>query len=151
MSVPIVTDSTARAATTATAAATGASPTDQLGKQEFLQLLIAQLRNQDPLRPMEDTEFIAQLAQLNTLEQMQQMNATLGVMVEMSLLTQAASLIGKQITAKDPVTGEVTTGVVHDISVNQGEPVLNVGGAAVPLSHVVTIGTAPATPPAGTA
>lgn len=142
MSVPGVADQASGATGTALSAAT--SPVGQLGKQEFLMLLIAQLKNQDPLRPMEDTEFIAQLAQLNTLEQMQQLNNTLGAMAEMSMLTQAASLIGKHITALDPSTGEMIKGVVSDVTINQGVPVLNVDGAAVPLGHVVTIGSDPA-------
>ncbi len=46
---------------------------NQLGKDEFLKILIVQLQNQDPLRPMEDKDFIAQMAQFSTLEQMQNM------------------------------------------------------------------------------
>ena len=81
----------------------------ELDKNAFLKLLIAQLRNQDPLKPMEDKEFIAQLAQFSSLEQMQLMNNTLAPFIEMMgpfVRNQtgfaAASWVGRTITAFDP-------------------------------------------------
>lgn len=73
-----------------------------LGKDDFLQLLTTKLRHQDPMNPMEDHEFIAQLAQFSSLEQMQNMNETMQTQI---LLTQstnnalATSLIGKNVQA----------------------------------------------------
>jgi flagellar basal-body rod modification protein FlgD len=61
----------------ATAASGAAAGTDQLGRDAFLQLLTTQLAHQDPLQPQADTEFIAQLAQFSTLEQLTEMRATL--------------------------------------------------------------------------
>lgn len=63
---------------------------DELGKEEFLQLLVAQMKYQDPLNPASDTEFISQLAQFSSLEQMQNLNLT-------TMNTQAFSLVGKQV------------------------------------------------------
>lgn len=73
-----------------------------LGKDDFLGMLVTQLRYQNPLEPMADTEFIAQLAQFSTLEQMQNMNANL--QVNMQLIQSvgnalATSLIGKHVSA----------------------------------------------------
>ena len=79
-----------------------ASKADRLGNDDFLRMLVTQLRYQNPLEPMADTEFIAQLAQFSTLEQMQSMNANLQVNMQ---LTQslgnalATSLIGKHVSA----------------------------------------------------
>ncbi|MCA3015496.1 MAG: flagellar hook assembly protein FlgD [Myxococcaceae bacterium] len=82
---------------------TSATPTgsNKLGKEEFLKLLTAQLANQDPLAPVDNQAFIAQLAQFATVEQQSQMNSTL----ESLLLAQASSnqtnvanLVGKDIT-----------------------------------------------------
>jgi flagellar basal-body rod modification protein FlgD len=86
-----------------------------LGKDDFLKLLLAQLANQDPLRPMEDREFIAQLAQLNSLEQLQQMNRHLADALFSQMLGQAIALLGRQVeTAGAWLQGEVTAVTMAD-------------------------------------
>ena len=62
----------------------------ELGKDEFLKILVTQLQNQDPMSPMEDTDFIAQLAQFSSLEQMQSLNTSY-------TFGQAYNLIGKNV------------------------------------------------------
>ena len=81
-------------------------PSQELGKEEFLQLLVAQLRNQDPLEPMQDTEFIAQMSQFSSLEQLINMNENLTNSIDLDYMTSqsiansmATSLLGKTITA----------------------------------------------------
>jgi flagellar basal-body rod modification protein FlgD len=77
-----------------------------LGKEQFLELLIAQLKHQNPLQPLQDQEFIAQMTQFSSLEQLQNMNTTLSQNAEWDLLmaqtinnTMAASLIGREVDA----------------------------------------------------
>ncbi len=84
----------------------GTASTSNMGKQEFLQLLVAQLKNQDPLSPMEGQEFAAQLAQFSSLEQLSNIDNTLQYSVDMNMLltqtvnnTLAANFIGREITA----------------------------------------------------
>ena len=69
---------------------------DTLGKDAFLKLLIAELSNQDPLNPMEDREFISQMATFSSLEQMQNINNTLQSMAEANKFS-AVSYIGKAV------------------------------------------------------
>jgi flagellar basal-body rod modification protein FlgD len=87
---------------TATAGA-AANANETLGQTQFLELLVAQLQNQDPLNPADSTEFTAQLAQFSSLEQMTNMNSTLQ-RVEATLggntNTQAVGYIGKDILAE---------------------------------------------------
>jgi flagellar basal-body rod modification protein FlgD len=82
----------------------------ELGKEEFLRLLLTQLQNQDPLDPMDNQQMIAQLAQFSTLEQMENMNEALGNGLEMDLLlgqvlnnTLSTTLIGKTVRAESSV------------------------------------------------
>lgn len=80
-----------------------------LGKDAFLELLITQLKNQNPLEPLDDQQFIAQMTQFSSLEQLQNMNDSLSdsnqwdmVMSQTINNTMATSLIGKEVTASTP-------------------------------------------------
>jgi len=100
--------------TTATTATT--TTTNTLDKNTFLKLFTTQLRNQDPLNPMDATAFTAQLAQFSSLEQLYNVNNNLQTLVtaQNSLFTSmAANLIGKQVTMNDGSQGKVT-GVSYD-------------------------------------
>jgi len=122
---------------------------DGLGKDSFLQLLITQMRHQDPLEPVKDTEYIAQLAQFNALEQMQNLNDKFDKMLKWSQMTQASGLIGKQVdglsltgtnNGKDGYSDETkVSGPVKEVRFVQGEPMLVVGSKEVRLSDVIRI------------
>ena len=95
---------------------------NELGKDEFLKLLITQLKYQDPLSPMEDKEFIAQMAQFSSLEQMIEMNKKLDSIsnTEEGKRTSALSLLGKNVGISG---GEnIYYGKVTGIRFVSGEP-----------------------------
>lgn len=106
----------------------------QLDKNAFLKLFVAQLANQDPLEPASDTEFIAQLAQFSTLEQMTSLNTTMTA-------SQAYSLTGKYVYVTKVVNGEemVAFGRV-DAVINENEtPYLVIGEDKYLLSDVLGV------------
>ncbi len=73
---------------------------DELGKNEFLKLLVTQLNNQDPLSPQENGEFIAQLAQFSTVEGIENLNGSMDTLVsgyQSSQALQASSLVGRSV------------------------------------------------------
>ncbi|MFD1990917.1 flagellar hook capping FlgD N-terminal domain-containing protein [Paenibacillus nicotianae] len=134
------------------AAATSKS---ELGKDQFLTILVAQLKNQDPMSPMENTEFIGQMAQFSSLEQLINIGKkidSVGSSVDNSL-GASSQLIGKKITwpeeKTDSATGEKTTtyqsGVVGSIVLKAGVQYAQVGENAVPLSIIAMVEAANAT------
>ncbi len=79
--------------------------------QSFLKLLIAEMKNQDPTKPMDSTQYVAQLASFSQVEQSVQTNTKLDQILQSSALAQADTLIGRSITSGD---GE-TTGIVKEV------------------------------------
>lgn len=102
----------------------------ELGKDDFLKLLVTQLQNQDPLSPMEDTEFIAQMAQFSALEEMSALNRSFE-------FGSSVSLIGKEVIA---IYGNgLIQGVVERVSVLNGQSWLTIGEYMFQLSDVVEV------------
>ncbi|MFB6462597.1 flagellar hook assembly protein FlgD [Bradyrhizobium tunisiense] len=83
----------------------------------FLQLLIAQMKNQDPTNPMETSEYMSQFAQLSTVEQAMQTNSKLDALLSSQSLSQANGLIGKTVSFTD-ATGATFSGKVVSVSIN---------------------------------
>lgn len=107
----------------------------ELGKDEFLKLLVCQLQNQDPLNPQSDTEFISQLAQFSSLEQMTNMNATM-------TNTSAYSLVGKEvIVSSTDSTGAVkeVRGVVDYVEMKNGDAFLSIDGQTFSIDDLVQV------------
>ena len=79
--------------------------------QSFLKLLIAEMKNQDPTKPMDSTQYVAQLATFSQVEQSVQTNTKLDQIMQSSALSQAGALIGRSITSADGLT----TGTVASV------------------------------------
>ncbi|MBM7044642.1 MULTISPECIES: flagellar hook assembly protein FlgD [Rhizobium] len=109
--VDAVTSSTSTSDSTSTAAAASASAT--LNYNDFLQLLIAQMKNQDPTAPMDATQQISQLASFSQVEQQIQTNSHLETVLQNQWISQASDYIGKEIQSAD---GTVT-GTIKEVTV----------------------------------
>jgi flagellar basal-body rod modification protein FlgD len=119
---------------------------NQMGKEAFMELLVQQLKNQDPLSPMDNDQFISQLTQMSSLEGIQNLNDNmvgLAMLQQgnalMSQLTQSSALIGKEVTYMDYDTGEERIGAVQSVKIQDGLAVLNIDGTDVPLASVMEI------------
>ena len=115
-----------------------AEPTSaaSLDYNAFLRLLIAQMQNQDPLNPMEGTEYTAQLAQFSSVEQSIQTNQKLDSLMTSFSLSQAESMIGRTLTTAD---GSVS-GVVEAVNILSSGSIAQLqDGKKVPLGPGITI------------
>lgn len=102
----------------------------------FLRLLVTQMKNQDPTKPMESTDYVAQLATFSQVEQSVQMNARLEQMMQLSLFGQADAIIGRTVTSAD---GQ-TSGVVKEVRIgNTGIVAVLAGGDEIAIGAGVTI------------
>jgi flagellar basal-body rod modification protein FlgD len=137
------------AGTAATAApASVADKTQTLGKDDFLKLLLAELQNQDPTKPMDDSQTIAQMAQFSALEATQQLQQTIQQSNNVQSIFQAGSMIGKYVQAAQADGSDVTgmvTGVDFTSTNGVMTPELQVNGADVDYSTIVKVSSTPIT------
>ncbi len=128
--------------------------TDTTDSNVFLTLMLQQLQNQDPTEPTDNTEWLSQLAQYSSLEQMTQMNSGLAdcmqymaaIYTDMSAnseINQTLSMIGKEVTLKDPDAEEgkddKITGIVTEASFEEGSGKIKIGDKYYSIANVVSI------------
>jgi len=128
MSVTAINSSTA-SATAATA--TSPLPTQTLSENDFLNLLTTELSEQDPMNPVDDTQFISEMAQFSTLQ------ATTGMQQNISQLG-ATQLLGDNVTLQNG-QGATVSGTVSSISIDSGTPQIVVNGIPYALSAVTSV------------
>ena len=127
-----------------TAQAAGTSSPD---KEMFLQLLVAQLRYQDPMNPADSSQFLSQSAQFTALEKMQDVADQTSALLAAQVSFGASSMVGKQVTYLGADGGSVS-GTVESVTYDAHGPMLVVDGTQVQLGQVQTVGApyTPATP-----
>jgi flagellar basal-body rod modification protein FlgD len=101
-----------------------ASQSANIGIQDFLKILTTQLNNQDPLKPVENQEFVAQIAQFATLEQSRQLNVKIDSLLGVQSSLQSVGMLGRTIDVNlngAPVSGRVTA-----LDLSSGAPLMTV-------------------------
>lgn len=106
------------------------NPSANISIEDFLRILTTQLNNQDPLKPMDNAQFVAQLAQFTSLQEAQQSNDKLDTLLTIQAATQSVGLIGRTVT----LTSTGQSGSVNALDFSSGQALLsvNVGTSGSP-------------------
>jgi flagellar basal-body rod modification protein FlgD len=119
----------------ATPSSTGSN---SLGQDAFLKLLVAQLKYQDPMKPQDSSQFMAQTAQFTSLSKLTNIDATNTAMLGAQGFLQAAALVGRSVTYTT-ADGTEATGIVDSASFGPDGPTLRIGDKDVPIAEVTKI------------
>ncbi len=121
-----------------TPAASTVTRTDQMGKDVFLQLLVAQMRYQDPNSPASTTEFMSQTATFTQVEKLEEIAAQNASLVALQRSLSAGALVGHTVsyTGED---GSTVTGTVGSVKITGDEPSAVVDGVDVPLGRLTEV------------
>ena len=131
---------------TATTKASGYSAaSNEIAKtsEQFMAILLAQLKNQNPMEPMKDNEMMNQMTQLNSLQELQAIKSSMVQLAASTSAGYAASLIGKNIKALLP-DGTTVEGLVDGTIMKEGLYLLNVTGKEIPLGSILQVSVPPA-------
>ena len=118
---------------------TPALATPAVSKDEFLKLFVAQLKNQSPMDPLKGHEFIAQLAQFSSVEQLTSLNASFADTMKFQQLTGGIEFIGKKATFVDPVVGGTAEGVIQGAMVLDDSISVVIGNKEIPIANVTGV------------
>lgn len=127
------------AAETQYGSSTSSSDPQALGKDDFLRLLVAQLRYQDPLNPMDNAEFMMQTAQFATLEELQNLNAAFEQSAFVQKLAQAAGMVGMRAQVYDPVSGETVTSPITGLTIQDGDVYFIINEIAYRFEDIIEV------------
>lgn len=121
----------------------GKEMTQTMGKDEFLKLLVTELQNQDPTNPMQDREFIAQMAQFTSMEQMMNMNKGMEKLAGTMNFQSSFELLGRTVSVNNESAVDTNNAVIHgmveSVSKSGNEVMVKVNGRQYPLSSVMNV------------
>jgi flagellar basal-body rod modification protein FlgD len=138
MSISPITQVMAQTASAVQNTASASSGMTGMGQSDFMIMLVAQLKNQNPLEPMDNKDLMGQVTQLNSLNELQAISTQIKTLAVSSQTSYAASLIGKQVKAQRDGT-EPLEGLVTAMEVIDGDCILTIGGSTALLSSVTGV------------
>lgn len=122
---------------TSSVSGTSISQSANIGIQDFLKILTAQLNHQDPLKPVDNQEFVAQIAQFTSLEQSRQQNAKLEQLLNQQSSTQSIGMLGKSADVR--VNGQLLSGKISALSLDSGQPLLTITADSGTVTTGITL------------
>lgn len=117
----------------------GATSAAMVNKEEFLKLFVAQLKNQSPLDPLKGHEFIAQLAQFSSVEQLYSLNTTFAAEFKFQQLLGGGDLIGRNATYVDTTFGGIGQGIIQGSLISNGITSVMIDNKEIPISDLTGI------------
>ncbi|KAF0096119.1 MAG: flagellar basal-body rod modification protein FlgD [Puniceicoccaceae bacterium 5H] len=115
-----------------------ANEAEGMGQEDFFSLLLTQLTNQNPLDPMNDQEFVAQMAQFSSLEKMTDMNTQMSTLTQSQSSLIAQSYLGQDVTVQVDDTTTVQ-GKIESVSLNKGEVKIQIDGQSYSLDQITEV------------
>ncbi|HMO14857.1 MAG TPA: flagellar hook capping FlgD N-terminal domain-containing protein [Pirellulaceae bacterium] len=113
--------------------------TANAASSEFLQLLTVQLRNQDPIDPIKQENFVAQLTQFSMLEGVENLNTSFRNMLLLQEISQGVSLVGKEVSYQIPGQFDINSGRVEEMFVDQGKVMFVIQGRSFPIEYIASV------------
>ena len=110
----------------------------QIGQDQFMQLLVTQLRNQDPMEPVKQQDFLGQLAQFSSLAGIEKLNTNFAESLKFQQLSQGGALVGSRVEYAN-AQGESKTGMIDSARVLNGELRFQIGDDTVGLSDIAGV------------
>lgn len=136
MSVSVTYANSSGLAPTANADGSANNANNQVSQNQFMSLLITEMKNQDPTQPVDQTQTLTQLAQFSELEQMTSLNQTMTTNGTYGQISENAGLIGKTVTTSGTGSTAGVTGVVSGVTISNGKAYLQIGGQSVDATTV---------------
>jgi len=129
------------ASNSSTSSADNANPSfkNVFDRDMFFKIFVTELTNQDPLEPMNNKDFIVQMAQFSSVEQLNNLNENLTNLLNAQILSQASEMIGYKVEGKDLSTGKIIQGKVKQVYLKDNQVYLLIGDKSIPFSSIIKI------------
>ncbi len=116
----------------------GTNAFQKLTSEDFLKMMVAELQNQDPMNPTDNSQILQQISQIDAIQSNTQLNSTLQTVQLGQNIATASALIGTTVVGSDS-SGNAVSGMVSSASINNGQAQLQIGSSSIPLSNVTQV------------
>ena len=128
-----------RADSSSSSSSSSTTTSANLGSTDFIELLLSQLTNQNPLEPMDNSEMVTQLAQFEMVNKMDSLDESVNAMMLYQNMMSSVDMMGKEVTVIDPESGEEITGVVDSIKMQNGFPQVVINDTSYDVAYITDV------------